>query len=126
MCVWASCPPAPTPNLAWPCPNWPTPSGPPAPPALQATFEDSLQEEAEAKRHCTTSEAVQSGAAAGAYRTLLTHFSQRYPKIPVVDQNFQVGGCPVGAGEGAGACRAWLVGRSVGLGWRPPRTHGTR
>jgi ribonuclease BN (tRNA processing enzyme) len=34
---------------------------------------------------------VQSGAAAGAYRTLLTHFSQRYPKIPVVDQNFQVG-----------------------------------
>lgn len=44
-----------------------------------------------AKKHCTTSEAVQSGASAGAYCTLLTHFSQRYPKIPVVDQNFQVG-----------------------------------
>lgn len=57
---------------------------------VQATFEDSLAEEAEAKRHCTTSEAVQAGAQAGAYRTLLTHFSQRYPKIPVVDQNFQV------------------------------------
>lgn len=42
-----------------------------------------------AKKHCTTSEAVASGAQAGAYRTLLTHFSQRYPKIPVVDQNFQ-------------------------------------
>ncbi len=60
-------------------------------PLLQATFEDSLAEEAVAKKHCTTSEAVQVGAQAAAYRTLLTHFSQRYPKIPVVDQNFQVG-----------------------------------
>lgn len=59
---------------------------------MQATFEDSLAEEAIAKKHCTTSEAVQAGAQAGAFRTLLTHFSQRYPKIPVVDQNFQVGG----------------------------------
>lgn len=58
----------------------------------QATFEDSLADEAVAKKHCTTSEAVEVGAQAGAYRTLLTHFSQRYPKIPVVDQNFQVRG----------------------------------
>ena len=56
----------------------------------EATFEDSLAEEAQAKKHCTTSEAVAAGAAAGAYRTILTHFSQRYPKIPVVDENFQV------------------------------------
>jgi ribonuclease Z len=54
----------------------------------EATFEDALQEEAEAKKHCTTSEAVEAGVAAGAYRTLLTHFSQRYPKVPVVDANF--------------------------------------
>lgn len=63
------------------------------PPLCQATFEDSLLEEAQAKKHCTTREAVEAGAAAGAYRTLLTHFSQRYPKIPVVDENFQVRRC---------------------------------
>ena len=70
------------------------------PPWLQATFEDSLLDEAQAKKHCTTSEAVAAGAQAGAYRTLLTHFSQRYPKIPVVDENFQ-------AREGAGWCLRW-------------------
>ncbi|GJP61999.1 hypothetical protein CLOP_g19109 [Closterium sp. NIES-67] len=48
----------------------------------QATFEDDLQHEAIARRHSTTSEAVQVGASAPAYRTILTHFSQRYPKIP--------------------------------------------
>jgi hypothetical protein len=63
---------------------------------LQATFEDSLAEEAVAKKHCTTSEAVQAGVQAGAYRTLLTHFSQRYPKIPVVDDNFRVCPAPLG------------------------------
>ncbi|KAL6768056.1 hypothetical protein ACKKBF_B37600 [Auxenochlorella protothecoides x Auxenochlorella symbiontica] len=55
----------------------------------EATFEDELAEEALAKNHCTTSEAVDTAAAAGAYRTVLTHFSQRYPKIPVIDANFQ-------------------------------------
>jgi ribonuclease Z len=54
----------------------------------EATFDDSMADEAVAKRHCTTREAVESGAAAGAYRTLLTHFSQRYPKVPVIDANF--------------------------------------
>ena len=34
------------------------------------------------KRHSTTEEAAQVAAATGAYRTVLTHFSQRYPKIP--------------------------------------------
>lgn len=66
------------------------PAPPSSPSSLQATFEDSLLEEAQAKKHCTTREAVEAGAAAGAFRTLLTHFSQRYPKIPVVDANFQV------------------------------------
>lgn len=54
----------------------------------EATFEDELLEEAEAKKHSTTKEAVMAGATAGAYRTLLTHFSQRYPKVPVIDDNF--------------------------------------
>ncbi|CAI5935392.1 unnamed protein product [Closterium sp. NIES-65] len=48
----------------------------------EATFEDDLQHEAIARKHSTTSEAVEVGASAPAYRTILTHFSQRYPKIP--------------------------------------------
>jgi len=54
----------------------------------EATFDDSMQEEAIAKKHCTTKEAVEAGVASGAYRTLLTHFSQRYPKVPLIDENF--------------------------------------
>ena len=48
----------------------------------EATFEDELINEALARRHSIIREAVEVGAKAGAYRTLLTHFSQRYPKIP--------------------------------------------
>lgn len=50
----------------------------------EATFEDELQDEAVAKRHSTTAEALGVATAAGAYRTLLTHFSTRYPRIPVM------------------------------------------
>lgn len=50
----------------------------------EATFENELQAEAIAKRHSTTAEALAVAAAAGAYRTVLTHFSSRYPKIPVM------------------------------------------
>lgn len=50
--------------------------------SVQATFEDALLEEALAKRHSTTSEAMEAGRLAQAYRTILTHFSQRYPKVP--------------------------------------------
>ncbi|MFS8000146.1 putative ribonuclease Z [Helianthus anomalus] len=50
-----------------------------------ATFEDALEKEATAKKHSTTAEAIETGNAAGAYRIILTHFSQRYPKIPVFD-----------------------------------------
>lgn len=53
---------------------------------LQATFEDSLVDEAIAKNHSTTTEAIDIGNSAGAYRIILTHFSQRYPKIPVVEE----------------------------------------
>ncbi|XP_058074262.1 tRNase Z TRZ3, mitochondrial-like isoform X2 [Magnolia sinica] len=52
----------------------------------EATFEDGMVEEAVAKNHSTTKEAVEVGASAGAYRIILTHFSQRYPKIPVFDE----------------------------------------
>ncbi|KAL4039277.1 hypothetical protein IC575_002928 [Cucumis melo] len=52
----------------------------------EATFEDSLVDEAMAKNHSTTSEAIDIGNSVGAYRIILTHFSQRYPKIPVLDE----------------------------------------
>lgn len=52
----------------------------------EATFEDSMVDEAIARNHSTTEEAIQMGASAGVYRIVLTHFSQRYPKIPVFDE----------------------------------------
>ncbi|KAK4482020.1 hypothetical protein RD792_012938 [Penstemon davidsonii] len=51
-----------------------------------ATFEDSMVDEAIARNHSTTKEAVEVGDSAGAYRVILTHFSQRYPKIPVFEE----------------------------------------
>ncbi|ONK67177.1 uncharacterized protein A4U43_C06F16930 [Asparagus officinalis] len=52
----------------------------------EATFEDGMDEEAITKNHSTTKEAIAVGASAGAYRVVLTHFSQRYPKVPVFDE----------------------------------------
>jgi ribonuclease Z len=54
---------------------------------IQATFEDSMKDEAIARNHSTTKEAIAVGTSAGAYRIILTHFSQRYPKIPVFDED---------------------------------------
>ncbi|XP_041015141.1 tRNase Z TRZ3, mitochondrial [Juglans microcarpa x Juglans regia] len=52
----------------------------------EATFEDGMHEEAVARNHSTTKEAVEVGNSAGVYRIILTHFSQRYPKIPIFDE----------------------------------------
>ena len=52
----------------------------------EATFEDGLVEEAIAGNHSTNKEAIEVGNSAGAYRIILTHFNQRYPKIPVLDE----------------------------------------
>ena len=54
----------------------------------EATFENGMEEDAVKKRHSTTREAIECGLAAGAYRTILTHFSQRYPKAPVFDDHY--------------------------------------
>lgn len=52
----------------------------------EATLEDDMHDEALDKLHCTTSEALQVCAEGmRAWRTILTHFSQRYPKIPRLD-----------------------------------------
>ncbi|XP_014754632.1 tRNase Z TRZ3, mitochondrial isoform X3 [Brachypodium distachyon] len=53
----------------------------------KVTFEDSMKDEAIARNHSTTKEAIAVGTSAGAYRIISTHFSQRYPKIPVFDED---------------------------------------
>ncbi|KAI5337030.1 PREDICTED: zinc phosphodiesterase [Prunus dulcis] len=52
----------------------------------EATFEDGMVDEAIARNHSTTKEAIEVGNSAGVFRIILTHFSQRYPKIPVFDE----------------------------------------
>jgi ribonuclease Z len=48
----------------------------------EATFEDSMKEEAFLKRHCTVKEAIDIANRMKAKSLILTHFSQRYPKLP--------------------------------------------
>jgi ribonuclease Z len=53
----------------------------------EATFDDELQGDARAKKHSTTSEALGVGVAMNAHRVILTHFSQRYQKLPVMAED---------------------------------------
>lgn len=48
----------------------------------EATFEDGLADRAVTKKHCTVSEALEISDKMKPGFTILTHFSQRYPKIP--------------------------------------------
>ncbi|CAG8709460.1 21706_t:CDS:10, partial [Rhizophagus irregularis] len=58
----------------------------------EATFENDLTEQALSKNHSTTEEAVSVGERMNAHTLLLTHFSQRYPKVPVfTDDHGRVG-----------------------------------
>ncbi|KAF8419314.1 hypothetical protein EV426DRAFT_615810 [Tirmania nivea] len=50
----------------------------------EATFDDELRGEAVTKKHSTTSEAIKAGMDMDAKAIMLTHFSQRYPKLPVI------------------------------------------
>jgi len=43
-----------------------------------------MEADAVLKRHCTTGEALQVGKDMNAKTIILTHFSQRYPKIPML------------------------------------------
>ncbi|KAF7186400.1 Ribonuclease Z [Pseudocercospora fuligena] len=52
----------------------------------EATFDDELQGDAEAKNHSTTSEALDIAQRMGAKACVLTHFSQRYQKVPVLER----------------------------------------
>ncbi|KAI9202724.1 beta-lactamase-like protein [Polychytrium aggregatum] len=51
----------------------------------EATFENDLLHEAKDKRHCTTGEAIIVAQRMRARTVLLTHFSQRYPQLPVYE-----------------------------------------
>ncbi|KAL8805978.1 MAG: hypothetical protein Q9182_001635 [Xanthomendoza sp. 2 TL-2023] len=48
----------------------------------EATFDDDMQSDAQAKKHSTMSEAIGVALAMRAQRLVLTHFSQRYHKLP--------------------------------------------
>jgi len=50
----------------------------------ESTFDDELAGDALAKKHSTTSEALGIGAQMRAKAVVLTHFSQRYQKIPIL------------------------------------------
>jgi ribonuclease Z len=52
----------------------------------EATFEDGMEDEATLKRHCTVGEALMVGERMRAKAVVLTHFSQRYPRIPPLGQ----------------------------------------
>ena len=52
----------------------------------EATFGDDKQAEAESKRHSTIGEALDVALRMSAFRTVLTHFSQRYPSAPPIEE----------------------------------------
>ncbi|XP_014213770.1 ribonuclease Z, mitochondrial [Copidosoma floridanum] len=57
----------------------------------EATMEDALESEAITKRHSTISQAINMGVRAEVNFTLLTHFSQRYAKLPLLPDSEQSG-----------------------------------
>ncbi|XP_034830512.1 ribonuclease Z, mitochondrial isoform X2 [Maniola hyperantus] len=62
----------------------------------EATMEDELADEARTKMHSTTSQAIAIGKQMGAKYTVLTHFSQRYARLPrlnshILNDNNSVG-----------------------------------
>ncbi|GAM21495.1 hypothetical protein SAMD00019534_046700, partial [Acytostelium subglobosum LB1] len=54
----------------------------------EATFQDHQHELAKKKSHSTFSDAIRTAKLNHAYMTILTHFSQRYPKIDPVGNTF--------------------------------------
>lgn len=63
----------------------------------EATFDDELQGDAQAKNHSTTSEALGVAQGMGAKACVLTHFSQRYQKLPVLERSDDAGNGTDGA-----------------------------
>jgi ribonuclease Z len=55
----------------------------------EATMEDDLEKEASIKMHSTVSQAIDVGRQMNAKFVILTHFSQRYAKIPLIRQHVE-------------------------------------
>lgn len=53
----------------------------------EATMEDELAHQAKFKMHSTLSQAIEQGRKMNSKYTLLTHFSQRYAKLPRIEEN---------------------------------------
>ena len=53
----------------------------------EATFENGMEEDAVLKRHSTVGEAMDVASKMNAKSLVLTHFSQRYPKIPPLNSS---------------------------------------
>ena len=53
----------------------------------EATFKDGLEKDAEEKTHCTLGQALDIAKTIKADYVILTHFSQRYPYLPI-DQEY--------------------------------------
>jgi len=70
----------------------------------ESTFEDGMEVEARDKRHCTARQAVQVAMAMAAERAVLTHFSQRYPKLADVSG----GGGGGDNSDAAGGVSGWM------------------
>lgn len=56
----------------------------------EATFEEDMAEEALRKKHSTTKDALEASVKSRSQYTILTHFSQRYPKVPVLTESSEV------------------------------------
>lgn len=62
----------------------------------EATFVDGMEAEATVKKHCTVGEALGVAEMMKAKNVILTHFSQRYPKIPpVANATMSCNGIPI-------------------------------
>ncbi|GLD94546.1 hypothetical protein PINS_up003157 [Pythium insidiosum] len=48
----------------------------------EATFDDTMEDDAERKKHSTVSQALGVARRMRAQQVVLTHFSQRYPSLP--------------------------------------------
>lgn len=56
----------------------------------EATLDNELIEDAIKKKHCTINEAIEVSNKMNAQKLILTHFSQRYPKAPQVNDNIKI------------------------------------
>lgn len=56
----------------------------------EATLDNELIEDAIKKKHCTINEAIEVSNEMNAQKLILTHFSQRYPKAPQVNDNIKI------------------------------------